>query len=92
MSILTTEVRVALFVVAVLLSLCYFLPVDVYMRLLVDWLASLNVVTGSFVFIIVYAIIVVSFLPAMVLSIAAGFLWGFWRSLLLVITGEHTFD
>ena len=81
------EVKAALLLVTTLLVLCYVLPVNDYMRLLVDWMASLNVVVGSFVFMAVYAVVVVSFLPAMVLSIAAGFLWGFWRSLLLVETG-----
>jgi uncharacterized membrane protein YdjX (TVP38/TMEM64 family) len=88
-SIITTEVKLAVVAVASLLLMCYVLPVKDYMRVLIDWMAGLDIFTGSAVFMFVYAVTVVLFLPAMVLSIAAGFLWGFWRSLLLVTTGRR---
>jgi uncharacterized membrane protein YdjX (TVP38/TMEM64 family) len=84
---LTTEVKLALAVVTTLLVLCYALPVSSYVHATLQWLESLNPVASAILFILIYAVMVVTFLPAMVLSIGAGYAWGFWHAQLLVGVG-----
>jgi uncharacterized membrane protein YdjX (TVP38/TMEM64 family) len=83
----TNEVKIALVVLTVILLLCYALPVGDYIRATLHWLEELDPVTSSFLFMALYAVTVVTFLPAMLLSIGAGYVWGFWHALLLVNTG-----
>jgi uncharacterized membrane protein YdjX (TVP38/TMEM64 family) len=85
--LMTNEVKIALVVLTVILLLCYALPVGDYIRATLQWLESLDPVTSAFLFMTLYAVTVVTFLPAMLLSIGAGYVWGFWHALLLVNTG-----
>jgi uncharacterized membrane protein YdjX (TVP38/TMEM64 family) len=86
-SVLTTEVKFALALVSVILVLCYALPVGSYVHATLLWLESLDPVSSALLFIIIYAVMVVTFLPAMILSLGAGYLWGFWHAQLLVNVG-----
>jgi len=86
-AVLTPQVRIAIVVVIILVILCYALPVNTYLQNLMAWIDSLNIVLGAILFMTFYAFIVVSFLPSMVLSLAAGYLWGFGHALLVVVTG-----
>ena len=88
-AVLTPQVRIAIVVVIILVILCYALPVNTYLQNLMAWIDSLNIVLGAILFMTFYAFIVVSFLPSMVLSLAAGYLWGFGHALLVVVTGIH---
>jgi uncharacterized membrane protein YdjX (TVP38/TMEM64 family) len=86
-SLLTTEVKLALALVSLILLLCYFLPVSSYVNATLQWLESLDPVPSALLFIALYAVMVVTFLPAMILSLGAGYLWGFWHAQLLVNVG-----
>ena len=78
----TRELQIACSVVAFVLILCYALPLPDYLRAAMAWLGAQPPLVGGLLFSLLYATVVVLALPAMLLSLAAGFVWGFGRAML----------
>ena len=78
----TAAVAVA---VAAVLAAGHFLPVATWFERLNGWVASLGP-AGPFIFVVIYAVGTVLFIPGSVMTIAAGALFG-WRAVPVVSVG-----
>ncbi len=63
-----------------------FLPVEQWLKSFNDWVSHMGV-AGIFIFIAAYAVATVLLLPGSVLTIGAGFAFGFWKGFLAVSGG-----
>ncbi len=78
---------VALFLGLILLSVAIsFLPVAQWVKSFTDWVRHLGL-AGAFVFIAVYAIAAVLFLPGAIFTIAAGLVYGIAGGTVVALTG-----
>src|SRR6266436_3669547 len=63
-----------------------FLPVQYWLRIFNDWVGQMGV-AGVFIFIGVYAVATVLLAPGAILTIGAGFAFGFWKGFVAVSAG-----
>src|SRR6266513_2671731 len=63
-----------------------FLPVQYWLRNFNDWVGQMGI-AGVFIFIGVYAVATVLLAPGAILTIGAGFAFGFWKGFLAVSAG-----
>jgi len=64
------------FIGTVALCLLLILPVKILLQAFLIWITGLGIFWGPIIFIFVYTLVTVLFLPAVLLSIAAGFIYG----------------
>jgi len=78
---------IALIAIVIALFLAMkFLPVQHWLRNFNDWVGQMGI-AGLFIFIGVYAVATVLLAPGAILTIGAGFAFGFWKGFLAVSAG-----
>lgn len=80
------KIFVALLVVAAIVIVLHFLPIATWLRNFQDYVRGLGAL-GYVVYVIVYAICVVAFIPASILTLGAGAIFGFVGGTIVVIIG-----
>ncbi len=77
---------VALLVVAAIVIVLHFLPVATWLRDFQNYVRGLGAL-GYVVYVVVYAICVVAFIPASILTLGAGAIFGFVGGTIVVVIG-----
>ena len=77
---------VALLVIAAIVIAWHFLPVSQWLRAFQAYVKNLGAI-GYVVYIVVYAICVVAFIPASILTLGAGAIFGFAGGTIVVVIG-----
>ena len=77
---------VALLIVAAIVIVLHFLPVATWLRDFQTYVRGLGAL-GYVVYIVVYAICVVAFIPASILTLGAGAIFGFVGGTIVVVIG-----
>jgi uncharacterized membrane protein YdjX (TVP38/TMEM64 family) len=80
------KIFVALLIVAALVMAWHFLPVSQWLRAFQTYVKNLGAL-GYVVYIAVYAICVVAFIPASILTLGAGAIFGFVGGTIVVVIG-----
>ena len=78
----TRELQLVCAAATVVVVLCYALPLPSMLRSAMAWLGAQPPLIGGVLFAALYTVVVVAALPAMLLSLAAGYVWGFARAML----------